>query len=80
MLYLFSIYLLFFYLYFIPTTKTNESLVATKKTLIPNKKHIRELLPNECGRRLISKSKSLIQQRISSGFHSERGDHPWQVS
>lgn len=37
-------------------------------------------MPNACGKRLVKKSASMVQQRIALGFSSERGDHPWQVS
>lgn len=59
--------------------KTAES--SALMALIPKKKHLKELLPSQCGKRLVAipKWKSMMQQRIALGYHSERGDHPWQV-
>jgi hypothetical protein len=59
--------------------KNADSSLLT--AVIPKKKHLKELLPGQCGKRLVTipKWKSMMQQRIALGYHSERGDHPWQV-
>lgn len=63
--------------------QTNDSpMILTKHAVqAPKKKHIKDLLPSQCGKRLVlnSKLRSMVQQRIASGFNTERGDHPWQV-
>ncbi|XP_025406310.1 uncharacterized protein LOC112680434 isoform X2 [Sipha flava] len=60
--------------------KNADSSLLT--AVIPKKKHLKELLPGQCGKRLVTipKWKSMMQQRIALGYHSERGDHPWQAS
>lgn len=62
--------------------KTNDTQETTTKSILPKKKNLKELLSNQCGRRLVTvpKSMRMVQQRIASGFKTERGDHPWQVS
>ncbi|XP_050429551.1 uncharacterized protein LOC126838845 isoform X3 [Adelges cooleyi] len=45
-----------------------------------NVKTSKEYLPTQCGKKTISLQINVIQKRISSGFTSERGSHPWQAS
>lgn len=71
--------LLFFYWHFVSIIKTNETQSTPGKTVTAKKKYLKDDLPNQCGKRLVAKSTSMVQQRIASGFNTERGDHPWQV-
>ncbi|VVC45038.1 C-type lectin fold,Low-density lipoprotein (LDL) receptor class A, conserved site,Kringle-like fold,SRCR [Cinara cedri] len=63
--------------------KTNDSSPATTTTIsIPTKIYPKQLLSNQCGKRLVTSSylRKMIQPRIASGFSTQRGDHPWQAS
>ncbi|XP_001951968.4 uncharacterized protein LOC100160261 [Acyrthosiphon pisum] len=66
------------------TKKTNDTPTPeTKaKSALLKKMNLKELMSHQCGKRLVTvpKSMSMMQQRIASGFNTERGDHPWQAS
>ncbi|XP_050533340.1 uncharacterized protein LOC126901133 [Daktulosphaira vitifoliae] len=58
----------------------NDTVILPKYEIITNKKLLKEYLPTQCGKKIVSLEKSKIQMRIASGFTSERGVHPWQAS